>query len=80
VVAADGGAHRETVGQDGLLVPAGDPHAAARALVTLSRDRALRQAMGSRLRRRQQELFSLERHVDELESLYRTVVDEGGRR
>ncbi|HEV3281405.1 MAG TPA: glycosyltransferase [Acidimicrobiales bacterium] len=80
VVAADGGAHRETVGQDGVLVPAGDPEAAAAALVTLSRDRALRLAVGERLRRRQQELFSLERHVDELESLYRLVLDEAGPR
>jgi glycosyltransferase involved in cell wall biosynthesis len=80
VVAADGGAHPETVGPDGLLVPAGDPEATAAALVTLSADRALRLAVGGRLRRRQQALFSLERHVDQLESLYRLVVDEAGPR
>ncbi|MGH9079506.1 MAG: glycosyltransferase [Acidimicrobiales bacterium] len=76
VVAADGGAHRETVGQDGLLFPPGDPEAAAAALVALSRDAALRQDMGERLRRRQRELFSLEHHVDELESLYYRLVGE----
>jgi glycosyltransferase involved in cell wall biosynthesis len=78
VVAADGGAHRETVGDAGPLFPVGDSHAAAAALVSLSRDVARRRAVGSRLRRRQQELFSLTRHVDELESLYRLVVDEAG--
>ncbi len=78
VVAADGGAHRETVGDSGALFAVGDPRAAADALVTLGRDVDLRRAMGSRLRRRQQELFSLSRHVDELEALYRLVVDEAG--
>ena len=74
VVAADGGAHRETVGEDGLLVAAGDPAAAAAALSTLAGDPALRRAMGARLRRRQQERFSLEGHVDQLEALYARVV------
>jgi glycosyltransferase involved in cell wall biosynthesis len=74
VVAADGGAHRETVGRCGLLFPVGDPQGAAEALATLADDVELRRAMGSRLRRRQQELFSLARHVDELEALYRLVL------
>ncbi len=82
VVAADGGAHRETLGEDGLLFPAGDPDAAAAALVTLSDDLGLRRSRGAGLRRRQQERFSLARHVDQLESLYREVVAEarGGQR
>lgn len=78
VVAADGGAHRETVGEDGLLVPVGDASAAAAGLVTLADDPARRRAMGARLRRRQQERFSLDRHVDQLEALYRRVVAEAG--
>ena len=74
VAAADGGAHRETVGGDGLLFTAGDPAAAAAALATLAGDPALRRAMGARLRRRQQEQFSLRGHVDQLEALYAEVV------
>ncbi len=74
VVAADGGAHRETVGEDGLLFAAGDAAAAAAALATLAGDPALRRAMGTRLRRRQQEQFSLRGHVDQLEALYAEVV------
>ncbi len=81
VVAADGGAHRETVGDSGVLFAVGDPEAAAEALATLGGDVGRRREVGSRLRRRQQERFSLSRHVDELESLYRLVVDEAaGRR
>ena len=76
VVAARGGAHLETVGDDGVLFTVGDPSAAAAALVTLSRDRSLRMQMGADLRRRQQERYSLSTHTDRLEELYRQVVDE----
>ena len=74
VVAADGGAHPETVGDDGMLVPPGDPVAMAGALRILGEDAGLRHAMGDALRRRQQSRFSLSRHVDRLEQLYREVV------
>ncbi len=79
VVAARGGAHIETVGDDGLLFEPGDTVAAARALVALSEDVALRRRVGDRLRGRQQELFSLERHLDRLELLYRDVIHAPGR-
>ncbi len=80
VVAAKGGAHLETVGDDGALFAAGDPAAAAAALVTLSGDRSLRMRMGAGLRRRQQERFSLATHTDRLEDLYQQVIDEDGRK
>jgi glycosyltransferase involved in cell wall biosynthesis len=80
VVAAKGGAHVETVGDDGVLFASGDPQAAAAALVTLSGDRSLRMQMGADLRRRQQERFSLSTHTDRLEELYRQLVDEVGRK
>lgn len=79
VIAADGGAHRETVGEDGVLVPVGDPTATAAALVTLAGDLALRRAVGARLRRRQQERFSLTAHVDRLEALYHQVAGDPAR-
>jgi glycosyltransferase involved in cell wall biosynthesis len=74
VVAAGGGAHVETVGDDGLLFPPGDPSAAARCLVTLADDHSRRLEIGAALRRRQQHLFSLHDHVVGLERLYRQVI------
>ena len=76
VVAADGGAHIETVGEDGMLFAAGDINAAARSLVALSDDIDLRRRVGGRLRDRQQRSFSLPRHVETLEGLYRQVIAE----
>lgn len=77
VVAAEGGAHTETVGDDGMLFTPGDPSGAGSALRRLGGDLALRRATGEALRRRQQKQFSLSGHVDRLERLYRDVVDEG---
>ncbi len=74
VVAANGGAHIETVGTDGMLFAPGDPGAAAAALVRLGQDDALRHRIGTRLRQRQQRMFSLTRHVDRLEELYGQVI------
>ena len=82
VVAADGGAHIETVGEDGRLFAAGDAGAAARSLVALSDDIDLRRRVGGQLRDRQRRSFSLARHVETLEGLYRQVIAEtaAGRR
>jgi glycosyltransferase involved in cell wall biosynthesis/GT2 family glycosyltransferase len=74
VVAADGGAHGETVGEDGLLFRPGDVEGAARALDRLASDPELLHSVGHALRRRQQEQFSLEIHLDALEALYRSVT------
>jgi len=72
VVAADGGAHRETVGVDGWLFPAGDAHACARLLDDVeTRDLAL---YGDSLRTRQRELFDIETHVDRLLRVYRELI------
>jgi glycosyltransferase involved in cell wall biosynthesis len=76
VIAARGGAHVETVGEDGELFAPGDPTEAAAALVRLGQDAVLRRRVGARLRQRQQDMFSLPRHVDRLEELYRQVVDD----
>jgi glycosyltransferase involved in cell wall biosynthesis/GT2 family glycosyltransferase len=76
VVAAGGGAHLETVGGAGILFPTGDVRAAARALEELAADPALRRQVGAALRVRQQERFSLDRHLDRLEELYRSVAAE----
>ncbi len=74
VVAAAGGAHLETVGDAGVLFAPGDVTAAATALAGLADDRAARRAVGEALRRRQQDRFSLARHLDRLEALYGEVT------
>ncbi len=72
VIAADGGAHRETVGVDGWLFPPGDPAACARILDDAEhRDLA---AYGAQLRSRQQELFDIDDHANKLMQIYRELV------
>ena len=80
VVAAAGGAHRETVAEVGLLFPPGDADAAAGELRRLAGDTTLRREVGRALRARQQERYALDLHLDHLEALYRSVVDDHRRR
>jgi glycosyltransferase involved in cell wall biosynthesis len=75
VVAADGGAHPETLGPTDFLFRPGDAKGAAERLRRLADDAVLRCAEGDRLRARQRELFTLERHVDALENVYRSILD-----
>jgi glycosyltransferase involved in cell wall biosynthesis len=79
VVAAAGGGHLETVADAGVLFPPGDVGAAATALLDLAASQERRLAMGRVLRRRQQQLYSLDRHVDRLVEVYREVVAESPR-
>ncbi len=74
VVAAAGGAHIETVGDVGALFPPGDAASAASALSRLAADLSARRAVGATLRDRQQRRYSLDLHLDRLESLYRSVI------
>lgn len=75
VVAAAGGAHPETVGDDELLFAPGDVEAAASLLRILAADTGERRRVGQLLRHRQKEQFSLVRHLDEIEALYRAVAN-----
>ena len=68
VIAADGGAHPETVGVDGWLFPPGDVMACARLLDDIHhRDLA---SYGAHLRSRQLKLFDIEAHTDQLLQIY----------
>ena len=71
VVAFDSGGTAEMVvdGETGFVVPMGDTVALAEALCRLEADDRLRESMGGRGARRAREHFSLERHVDRMESL-----------
>jgi glycosyltransferase involved in cell wall biosynthesis len=70
VVAADGGAHRETLGADGLYFAPGDAEACAARLHALCADAHERARIGASLRQRQQALFSVTTHVNHLEEVY----------
>lgn len=72
VVAADGGAHRETIGCNGWLFPVDDVAACARIL-----DKAEHEDLpdyGSRLRSRQQQHFDINAHTDSLLQIYRELA------
>ena len=71
IVAADGGGHREALGDRASLFTPGDVDAAAHALLTLADDPDRRAHMGEELRQRHHDLFSVAHHVDQLERLYR---------
>ncbi|MEO0073517.1 MAG: glycosyltransferase family 4 protein, partial [candidate division WOR-3 bacterium] len=75
VVASDIPGYRSVVtdGREGLLVPPRDTEAIAAALVRLLQDRQLAQQMGEAGRRRSLE-FSWERIADEVEALYRELI------
>jgi glycosyltransferase involved in cell wall biosynthesis len=73
VVAANGGAHRETVGGDGLVFAPGDVQMATRHLVELAGNLELRRLQGAALQDRQRERFSIDMHVDRLEALYSSI-------
>lgn len=55
--------------QEGWLVPARDPAALARAMITAVRDEAARERMGAAGRRRIEAQFSIDRMVDDYERL-----------
>lgn len=75
VLAADGGAHRELLGDEhDALFPAGDIERAAAGLRRLAHDPQMRREMGRRLRQRQQHEFSLAAHGEALEAVYRRAL------
>jgi glycosyltransferase involved in cell wall biosynthesis len=76
VVATPVGGVPEAVvdGQTGLLVPSEDAPALAQAVLRLLRDPALARRMGDAGRRRAESLFSLDRVVSCVESLYEEIT------
>jgi glycosyltransferase involved in cell wall biosynthesis len=76
VVVTDAGGTREAVddGVEGFVVPWREPVRIAAAMEKLWLDPALRRRMGQAGRRRAEAQFSLERQMDRLEQLYRSVL------
>ena len=72
VVATDVGGNRELVhqGDNGFLVPFGDAEAVARATLSLIRDPEVAKVMGQRGRENVLSQFSLQKMVQQYQSLY----------
>lgn len=66
-------------GENGFLLRLGDQSGLVEALVRLASDPSLARTMGENGRRSVRELFPVERMVDELDSLYRRLLDQKGR-
>lgn len=74
LVATDGGALPEIVGDAGRIVPSKDPGALARAIAELLRDHKQREALAVAGRKRIVECFSWLRAADQLVALYQRVL------
>lgn len=67
-------------GECGLLVPPAEPQPLAKALIRLLKDGRLRQEMGTRARKRVENLFSVQKQALEHERLYEYLVFEQPRK
>ncbi|MBN8431230.1 glycosyltransferase family 4 protein [Microbulbifer salipaludis] len=76
VISSDGGALPEVVGDAGLVVPAGDSGALARAIEQLLANDDLRASLGQAGRRRIEETFSWQVAAKHLESYYREIIGQ----
>jgi glycosyltransferase involved in cell wall biosynthesis len=76
VIAYEGGGVGEMVvdQETGLLIDSGDVNGLAEAMVSLGRDEELRRQLGGAARERAARLFSVDRHVDRMESLFRQTI------
>lgn len=73
VLAADGGAHRETVGATGRYFPPGDAEQCAAELRHLAEDEQLRRTLGIEGQERQRQFLTVSAHVDQLQHWYGTL-------
>ena len=78
VVATDAGGVPEVVihGETGLLVPPAQPGPFATAVLALLKDPAKAARLGNAGRRRAEKVFSLGRHVETVEALYKELLGE----
>jgi len=76
VVATRVGGNPEVVinGETGFLVPPQDPGAMADSILAFAHDPGLAKKMGMAGRKRAEQVFSLERMVDEYEKVYREAT------
>ncbi len=74
LVAGTGGPEAQVPGETGLLAPAGDDRALARALAALIADPTRRAAMGAAGRARARASFTLERAAGAIAGVYRELI------
>ncbi len=76
VVATDAGATREIIedGTHGLLVPAGDAQALAKAIVRILTNPDRAEAMGGKGRERVQSQFGIQQYVSGVQAVYRELL------
>jgi glycosyltransferase involved in cell wall biosynthesis len=81
IVTTDEGAIRDTIaaGENGYLVPKGDPAAIADRLIDLLRDEPLRRRMGAASRRRFEERFRVESYGDGMADVFEAVMRSGAK-
>ena len=75
VIASDVSGNNEAVinGETGLLVPFGDDKSLARAIESLIDDPEKRSFLGSKARKRVVENFSITKHTEEVQNLYKKI-------
>jgi glycosyltransferase involved in cell wall biosynthesis len=76
IIVSDIGGNSEEVinGQTGLVVPVGDIHAFAKAIMRILSNARLAMQIGKAGRKRVMEMFSKDRHVQEISRLYEQLV------
>jgi glycosyltransferase involved in cell wall biosynthesis len=81
VIASNNGQINDVIrdGVNGVLTPAGDVNALTTALIKLINDHQYCQALGRQARQDALQLYSWDKYVDRLESLYAAVVRRGKR-
>ena len=79
-VSSDVGGVRDVITSEavGIVVPFGDIDALARSIASLAGDPAARTRMGSHARQEVRQRFDQARLVDEITTLYRRILNDGG--
>jgi glycosyltransferase involved in cell wall biosynthesis len=75
VIVSDRGGLPEVVGDAGMIVPAGDDEALARAMQMVLDDKEYADMLGAKARKRVGERFLFEKHLDAIENLYREILE-----
>ncbi len=80
VIASDAGPAREVVddGRTAFLVPPNDSHELAAAILRLIKNKALAMELGEKGRKKAEQCFSIEQHVERIERLYRSIAGVSG--
>lgn len=76
MVATDVGGTREALADTGVLVPSRDPGRLALGLMMLGQDKALRETLGQKARRRAMAFFTIQKTMAQFRHVYRILADK----